>query len=201
MPNTQTITLTGFDPAGEPEITQAPDGPITILFNFMPPSDAQEDPASWAFEAFDRRMAHALGCPVAWEDRECFVLPEPKPDTLNKLITYLTGYRAGKHLQYIRILHTPSTGPAPDEVRRHWAGLVLPLSDLVDTQPKQLTNHPDDPTKIGFWVEARTALHLLAQTAPDAAQWWQNHAPALMQAGQHLVFACADCERIEPPTS
>ncbi len=200
MPTTQTITLNGFDPAGEPEITQAHNGQITILFNFMPPSDAQEAPASWAFDSLDMRLEHALDCPVLWEDREVFVLPETKPDTLNRLIAYLTGYRTGKHLHYIRILHTPSTGPAPDDVRRHWTGLLLPLSELVPTQPYRHEGEGEHPTEAGFWVESRTALHLLAQTAPEAAQWWQNHDPTLMQEGPHLIFARADCEHIAPAT-
>lgn len=42
----RTIPLSGFDPAGEPEIRVMSDGSLLVVFNFMPPSfvpDEQRD--------------------------------------------------------------------------------------------------------------------------------------------------------------
>ena len=43
------IPLTGFDLADEPEIREMGDGSLYVVFNFMPPSWAEDDP-----EPFDR---------------------------------------------------------------------------------------------------------------------------------------------------
>jgi hypothetical protein len=71
------ISLTGFDPAGEPEIRVMADGSWELVFNFMPPSWA-EDLAR--FDDFDRQLATATGMVVEWDDREVFRFPEPVAD-------------------------------------------------------------------------------------------------------------------------
>jgi hypothetical protein len=71
------IPLTGFDPEGEPEIRVMGDGSWELVFNFMPPSWA-EDPAQ--FDDFDRQLATATGMVVEWDDREVFRFPEPVAD-------------------------------------------------------------------------------------------------------------------------
>ncbi|HEX7449236.1 MAG TPA: hypothetical protein VF306_16905 [Pirellulales bacterium] len=39
----KTITVSGFDPDGEPEIKEMSDGALMLVFNFMPPSFAEDD--------------------------------------------------------------------------------------------------------------------------------------------------------------
>src|SRR5436309_11858472 len=75
----RTIPVTGFDPDGEPEIRVMSDGTLFIVFNFMPPSFAENDEKG--FVDFDKQLEKALGVPVHWEDREFFLIRNPANDT------------------------------------------------------------------------------------------------------------------------
>ena len=85
------IDVTGFDPAGEPEISITRDG-ISVVFNFMPPSD-MEDREEYFLSHFEQQMSEAIGLPVRWDDREVFQIPNPRPDTAQRLKDFLEGYR------------------------------------------------------------------------------------------------------------
>lgn len=85
------IALAGFDPEGEPEIRVMADGCLYVVFNFMPPSWAEEDPE--AFDDFDRQLAAAAGVPVAWEDREFFRIERPAANTAERVRKFLESYR------------------------------------------------------------------------------------------------------------
>ena len=91
----QTIPIFGFDPSGEPEIRIMRDGSISVVFNFMPPLFAENEPAlSDRFEDFDKQMERILGVDVRWEDREVFLIAGPRPDTVEKVRNFLQGYRS-----------------------------------------------------------------------------------------------------------
>jgi len=84
------IELSGFDEAGEPELRLMKDGQLYVYFNFMPPSDCQDEEA---FDSFDEEMAQAIGVEVEWEDREVFLIPSPKADTVERVTAFVSSYR------------------------------------------------------------------------------------------------------------
>jgi hypothetical protein len=88
----ETITLTGFDPEGEPEIRRMNDGSLLVVFNLMPPSWGEDNPEP--FDDFDRQLEQAVGTPVIWEDREYFRIARPGPDTIDLIRRFLEDYRA-----------------------------------------------------------------------------------------------------------
>jgi hypothetical protein len=89
----QTIKLKGFDPKGEPVIRVMADGSLLIVFNFMPPSFIPEDQGLGPFADFDKQLERAAGVPVVWDDREVFVIQQPKPDTVERVRKFIEGYR------------------------------------------------------------------------------------------------------------
>jgi hypothetical protein len=86
----EVIPLTGFDPEGEPEIRVMADGSLYFVFNFIPPSWAEDAPER--FDDFDRQLARAVGVPVEWEDREFFRIARPAPDTVERIRAFLGSY-------------------------------------------------------------------------------------------------------------
>jgi hypothetical protein len=99
----RTIALSGFDPAGEPQIRVLSDGSLRIDFEFMPPSWAPEQPVAapgdpypalnlGRFYDFDKQLERALDVPVHWEDREFFIIWRPKQDTIDRLARFLEQY-------------------------------------------------------------------------------------------------------------
>jgi hypothetical protein len=64
------------------------DGTFCLVFNFMPPSDV-EDREEAFFDQFDQELQRALGVPVVWEDRERFVIPSPKEDTIERVTAFI----------------------------------------------------------------------------------------------------------------
>jgi len=84
------IPISGFDEGGEPELLVMKNGQVVASFEFMPPSDYDDRDA---FDGFDEEMAAAIGTEVQWEDREWFVIPAPRPDTVERLVAFLSGYR------------------------------------------------------------------------------------------------------------
>lgn len=57
----EVIRLTGFDPEGEPQVRRFADGRLFVVFEFMPPSWAEDAPER--FDDFDRQLAIAAGVP------------------------------------------------------------------------------------------------------------------------------------------
>ena len=90
----KTIAVRGFDPDGEPEIREMSDGTIVLIFNFMPPSYAEDEEVEYA--DFDEQLERAIGVPVRRDDRELFVIPKPRKDTVEKLKSFLETYRANQ---------------------------------------------------------------------------------------------------------
>ena len=86
----QVIAITGFDAEGEPEIRLMEDGRLVVVFNFMPPSWAEDDPDP--FDDFDRQLSEAVGLPVQWEDREFFVIAQPTKDAVERVQRFLASY-------------------------------------------------------------------------------------------------------------
>lgn len=113
----------------------------------------------------------------------------------------------------VRIIAAPP-GEAPEEVRRAWIGLVVP----VDVQQgKSLGSHfgvgvLTGPS--GFWrriwavvtgravrwqgfaLDAAVCVELLSTHAPLAAAWWRDNTPHLLKPGRKLLFPTDVCEWI-----
>lgn len=104
----------------------------------------------------------------------------------------------------IRIVDIPP-GEAPEHVRKAWVGLVLPLAEGEGgrrTLPVfGVISAPRTRWRIflalllrrftradGYVVDAPTAIERLAQSSPEAADWWRSNAPHLLQEGQRFVF-------------
>lgn len=90
---TSVKTITGFDDDGEPRIVENIDGTLSIIFNFMPPlNGTDEEVDDSIFENFDEVIAKAIDSEVIWEDREHFLIPAPKTDTIQRLIHFLNNF-------------------------------------------------------------------------------------------------------------
>jgi len=89
----QKITINGFDKDGEPEIQITADGSLSLVFNFMPPSNGKDSGGELGeFETFDKFLEKELKVKVQWTDREIFYIEKPNPDTAEKLKYILENY-------------------------------------------------------------------------------------------------------------
>jgi hypothetical protein len=50
---------------------------------------------------------------------------------------------------------------------------------------------------IGYIVESNVAVNLLANHAPEAAEWWQANVARMIEPGRYFMFAAECCEEIE----
>jgi hypothetical protein len=115
-------------------------------------------------------------------------------------------------VRFVRIVATPP-GEAPEEVRRAWVGLELPLTGRqkgprtmatsgVLTGPRTfwgrlwviLTGRTKN--EYGYVVDAPRSLFLLAESAPWAAQWWRECAPHTWMPGRSFLFPAEVCVEI-----
>jgi hypothetical protein len=98
----------------------------------------------------------------------------------------------------VRIVALPP-GEAPEEVRRAWIGLELPVTSVpggsrqgvVGVLSHRPAGHCD-----GYAVEGADAVRILAGKAPEAAAWWCRHAHHVLTGGYQLVFPAEVCEPI-----
>ena len=193
-PRRAIIRLSGFDPAGEPEIRVQTNGSLHLVFNFMPPADASDRESLGAYDHFDRELAAAIGMPVVWEDRETFIVNTPDATTRDTLQRFVEGYRRGAHRQYVRITAMPH-GDAPDAIRAAWIGLTLPLCTTTYPQPRSIPAAKQslvgDAT--AYVVDTLAAVAVLASTHPSAAAWWRENRSALLVAGGKWVYPANCC--------
>jgi hypothetical protein len=100
---------------------------------------------------------------------------------------------------HVRITATPP-GEAPEEVRRAWVGLELPLAPgSTEPQPmavEGVVSGAAAGTPLGYAVEGWTAISRLDAHASEAAAWWRAHAPHVMEGGYELIFPAEVCERV-----
>jgi len=89
----ENISVSGFDREGEPVIKKWSDGSISIHFEAMPPFFAEDEGTESDFEKFEAKIQEALGVPVRRDDREVFIITNPKSDTAEKVKAWLETYR------------------------------------------------------------------------------------------------------------
>jgi hypothetical protein len=111
----------------------------------------------------------------------------------------------------IRIIDVPD-GEAPEDVRRAWVGLVLPLVEGI-RQPRVIPVYGVRSfrwkrwipwafhyhTTEAFIVNVNAAITVLRKREPDAAAWWiDKHAP-LVKASRPLriSLACVRTDRLK----
>ena len=115
-------------------------------------------------------------------------------------------------VRFVRIVATPP-GEAPEEVRRAWVGLVLPLA-AREKGPRTVATSGVLTGPRTFWgavwvlltgqtakwygyvVDAPRSLFLLAESAPRAAQWWRECVPHTWMPGRLLVFPAEVCVEV-----
>ena len=100
----------------------------------------------------------------------------------------------------IRIIALPP-GEAPEYVRRGWVGLELPLA-LGEAGPRQITtvgvlSGRGQETTVGYAAPGPTAVALLTHHDREAAQWWRENAPHVLDARFLFVFAVECCEKVD----
>ena len=105
---------------------------------------------------------------------------------------------------FLKITATPP-GEAPQWVREAWVGLALPLAQScthAHTLPTfGVLTHPKNwftqsvsrffggaRREAGYVVECATAIEILDRIRPDAAGWWREHTPTLLQPGKCFLF-------------
>jgi hypothetical protein len=99
----------------------------------------------------------------------------------------------------IRIVSTPP-GEAPEAVRGAWVGLELPLA-AGETGPRPLqqievVSLQTTGLGMGYLVDGRAAVALLAAQHPEAAAWWHENCAAALAARAHMAFPPEVCERV-----
>lgn len=114
----------------------------------------------------------------------------------------------------IRIVATP-IGEAPEEIRRAWIGIVLPLPAGPHGKKRRIHVTPAITGYFGFWsgwwarlrgklekregyvVPASIAFDALALHSPETLAWWKANAPHLFKTNCRLFFS-ADACKYEP---
>jgi hypothetical protein len=102
----------------------------------------------------------------------------------------------------LRIVRTPS-GEAPEEIRRAWVGVELPLR-RGETKPGAhqtvgVLSHQAPEMITGYAVDGRAAVKVLASHSSEAAAWWREHAPHVLAPGYRLWFPCEVCDLVGVP--
>ena len=90
-----TVTLAGFEPGAEPVLREMRDGSLLLVFAFIPPRVAEGRPAMsrrFDMNTFGAEVERAAGVPVAWDDKEVFVVQRPRTDTVERLRGFLQSY-------------------------------------------------------------------------------------------------------------
>jgi len=114
---------------------------------------------------------------------------------------------------HVRIIATPP-GEAPEEIRKAWVGLSLPVVDEdsrartwrtigVLTGPKTFVSSllavlsgRTRPVE-GFRVNSSTAIRKLEECDPAAAAWWRANAPHYCKPSSCFVFHATVCSVLE----
>jgi hypothetical protein len=121
--------------------------------------------------------------------------------------------QTGQQIVAVEIVGVP-TGEAQQSVREAWVGLVLPAIDTpwgsyaiwetasifhaMGSWPQYKLCYAVGKTKRrgGYGVASAEAIELLSATKPEAADWWRENTPHLLQPGRYLVFDAEACEPV-----
>ena len=90
-----TVTLVGFEPGAEPVLREMRDGSLLLVIASMPPRVTEGQPAQtrrFDLNTFGEEVEQAAGAPVVWDDKEVFVIQQPRFDTVERIRGFLQGY-------------------------------------------------------------------------------------------------------------
>ena len=111
-------------------------------------------------------------------------------------------------MRQVRIIGRP-VGSAPDWVRDAWIGLSLPTLLPKPRVWRSLTVEQASAGRFrqlgqilrgrtqrlsGFAVPARAAVDILAQSRPDAAEWWRSNHTQFLARRSYMLFDTDACE-------
>jgi hypothetical protein len=101
----------------------------------------------------------------------------------------------------IRIVSVPP-GEAPEKIRAAWVGCVLPLFATTDDprvgkQLKGVLSLRNEGRPQGFAVRVVDAVGALEKHNAEAARWWRETTPHLIQPGKLFVYPGEACELVE----
>jgi hypothetical protein len=111
----------------------------------------------------------------------------------------------------IKITDIPQ-GEAPEEVRKMWVGLILPL--FIDRERSFITTGVLTGPKSwwgtlfallsgktvkrnGFTVNSKVAIEILESKSPEAANWWKLNTPCYSNSKKIFIFEKAVCQIVE----
>ncbi len=111
---------------------------------------------------------------------------------------FTSGRRGDRAPKEIRIIAVPP-GEAPEEVRRAWVGLVLPLAKrtrgpLLARSFGVLTGRGQQT--YGYAVPSRQAVEILSRHAPEAAEWWVQNVPQFLRPDRLFIFHAEVCQEV-----
>ena len=107
----------------------------------------------------------------------------------------------------IKIIDTPP-GKAPEEIRKKWVGLVLPVAaqehsqaymQVLLTKPKcylgifVASRDEDFLTNGAFFVSGPEAIGVLSIASGSTAKWWCQNAPYFNKPNSAFLFSAACC--------
>lgn len=136
---------------------------------------------------------------------------EPRVDvTAIECVSLLRMFRATGRSKGMKtkIIYRP-IGEAPEWVRDAWIGLSLPLASkrLRNRRGLGILSGPSGFFSqlwailtgksfkvVGYAVNAKTAVECLARVHPEAASWWRENTPALLNGRRYFVFDADACE-------
>jgi hypothetical protein len=119
-------------------------------------------------------------------------------DYLERRFPQLWKKFSGPPPRFIRIVVAPP-GEAPPPIRAAWVGCVLPLLAGRDRPEmsgagKGVTSGRSVEPGLVYKVAATDAILVLEQHSAEAAAWWREHAPHLLEPGRLLAFSASASE-------
>ncbi len=115
----------------------------------------------------------------------------------------------------IKIIDTPP-GKAPEEIRKQWVRLVLPLAppenrksnmQVLLTKPKcylgifVASREEDFLTNGAYFVSSPEAIGVLSIASGAAARWWCKTVPHFLKPHSAFLFSAACCIPLDEDTT
>ena len=112
----------------------------------------------------------------------------------------------------VEIVIAPGGDP-PDWVRKSWVGLRLPVIGDVQEMDIHGVSAATPKGKIGralarllrrlvpargYLINAAQAVDILEDSKPEAARWWRENTPQMLDGRANLMFHEWACRRVTP---